>query len=264
MSPLDPVLAERHGAVLLLTLNRPERLNAWTDEMEDLYFDLLADADADPDVRAIVVTGSGRGFCAGADMEVLSSVASKTTEELRRPRPKSFPLTIRKPIIGAVNGAAAGLGFVQAMYCDVILASSRAVFLTSFVRRGLIAEYGIAWVLPRRLGHGRASDLLLSGRKVDATEAAQIGLVDRLVEGDVVRAALDYAAELAEWCSPTSMAVIKRQLRDDATRGFDTAFSEADRLMLESFARPDLDEGVASFAERRSPEFAPLASAQDA
>jgi enoyl-CoA hydratase/carnithine racemase len=253
------VLTERRGGVLLVTLNRPERLNAWTDALEDEYFDVLEAADGDPDVRAIVVTGAGRGFCSGADMDDLAGASDASDSDIDRPRPRHLPMTIRKPVVAAVNGAAAGLGLVEALYCDVRFASPAAVFLTAFVRRGLAAEYGVSWLLPRIVGHSRALDLLLSGRRVDGEEAYRIGLVDRLVPADeLVDAALAYAADLADGCSPWSMATIKRQVALDGDRGFDASVDDADALMRASFRGVDIAEGVASFTERRPPVFAPL------
>ncbi|NUU19942.1 MAG: enoyl-CoA hydratase [Streptomycetaceae bacterium] len=258
----DLVLAERRGPVLLLTLNRPDRLNAWTNELEDHYFALLDDAEAAPVVRAIVLTGAGRGFCAGADMDDLRQIGDADLGDAdlpRRARPRSYPLTVRKPLIAAVNGAAAGLGFVEALYCDLRFCVPDAKLTTSFARRGLIAEYGISWLLPRLVGRSRALDLLLSGRVVRGEEALAMGLVDRVVApGELVDAAVAYAADLAAYCSPTSMGVIKQQVLRAADAEFEPVFAEAGRLMLESFARPDFAEGVRSYLEGRPPRFAPL------
>jgi len=255
------VLEERRGPVLVLTLNRPARMNAWTDALEDRYFALLAAAEADPEVRAIVVTGAGRAFCAGADFEQLGdlSAGADASAVLERPAPRGFPGTLRKPLIGAINGAAVGLGLVEALYCDVRFCSPGAKLATAFARRGLVAEYGVSWLLARLVGTSRALDLLLSGRFVAAEEAFRIGLVDRLVPADeLLEAAVAYATEIAEECSPRSVAVIKRQVYDDLARDYDQAVARADRLMLESFASADFAEGVASFVERRPPTFPPL------
>lgn len=257
----QPLLTELRGRVLVVTFNRPHRLNAWNDALEDQYFDALESADADPQVRAVVVTGAGRGFCSGADMDDLGSASDATEEQLSRPRPRHLPMTIRKPVVAAVNGAAAGLGFVEAMYCDVRFASPDAVFITAFARRGLVAEYGLSWLLPRLIGEGRARDLLLSGRRVDGEEAARIGLVEHLVPADeLVERAVDYASAIAESCSPASLATIKAQLALDAERSFIESVGHADSLMRASFQGADLVEGVASFTERRPPAFAPLSS----
>jgi enoyl-CoA hydratase/carnithine racemase len=256
--PSDTVLARRHGAVLLLTLNRPDRLNAWNTELELRYFELLAEADDDPDVRAIVVTGAGRGFCAGADLDDVASAADGRVPAQSGKR-REFPLSIRKPLVAAVNGAAAGLGLVEALYCDIRFATPEAKLTTAFARRGLIAEYGISWLLRRLVGHGRARDLLLSARVVTGAEAHRIGLVEHLAEpGELVDAALAYAADLAENCSPTSLAIIKGQLSRDAETGLGAAIVEAETLMRESFERADVVEGVTSYRERRAPAFPPL------
>lgn len=259
----DVVLHERRGPVTVLTLNRPERLNAWSDPLEDRYFDLIEDAVADPDVRAIVVTGAGRGFCAGADLVDLE--AAGEDDDVAMPegrRPRHFPLTIGKPLIAAVNGPAAGLGLVEALYCDVRFAAPDAKLTTAFTRRGLIAEYGIAWLLPRIVGRSKALDLLLSGRVVLGDEALSMGLVDRIAApGELLQAAVRYAADLAAACSPTAMSVVKAQVMRASAGDFGAAAADADAdaLMLESFRRPDIVEGVASYAQKRAPAFAALA-----
>lgn len=255
-----PVLSERlDEGVLMLTLNRPHRLNAWNNALEDLYYGHLEAADADPDVRAIVVTGSGRAFSAGADMDDLARAGKATEADFDRPRPREFPLSLRKPLIGAVNGPAVGLGMVEALYCDVRFADTTTAFHTAFVRRGLVAEYGMAWLLPRLIGHGNATEILLSGRPLPAAEALALGLVSRVVEPDgLVDEAVAYARLLATQCSPWSMATIKAQLAAAGDASFAEAAASADKLMRESFGAHDHVEGVASFMERRSPSFDPL------
>jgi len=173
-------------------------------------------------------------------------------------RPVRHPLSIPKPIIAAINGPCAGIGLVLALMCDLRLTSSDAKFTTAFARRGLVGEHGISWLLPRLVGPAHALDLLLSGRVLLGAEAAQLGLVNRAVEGDVVEAALEYARELARECSPASMAAIKRRVYADLEATLPEAVDEANRLMGESFAAPDFAEGVQSFVERRPPQFAPL------
>ncbi len=251
------VLAERHGPVLVLTFNRPDKLNAWTNELEDSYFDLLLDADNDPEVRVIVITGAGRGFCSGADLSRLKNVGDATPADLTRARPRDLPLHIRKPIIGAINGVAAGLGMVEALYCDVRFAGEATRFTTAFARRGLIAEYGISWMLARLVGTSRAADLLLSSRMVDADEAVRIGLVDHLVPQEgLLAATIGYAHELALHCSPQSMAIIKSQLHTDT--GYADAAARAEQLMVASFQGPDVIEGVAGHLAKRAPNFPSL------
>jgi enoyl-CoA hydratase/carnithine racemase len=257
MTASDTVLAQRHGGVLLLTLNRPLRLNAWNAELERRYLELLAGAEADPDVRAIVLTGAGRGFCAGADLDELRGVDTLDPADLDGRR-LVLP-TLRTPLIAAINGAAAGLGLVVALSADVRFCVPEAKLTTAFARRGLIAEYGVAWVLPRLVGTSRALDLLLSGRVVRGEEAARIGLVDHLATpATLVDAALAYAADLAENCSPTSMAIMKDQVRAALDEPFDVSLDRSDVLMREAFRRTDVKEGVTAHLEKRAPRFAPL------
>jgi enoyl-CoA hydratase/carnithine racemase len=259
----DVVLIEVADGVAVLTLNRPDRLNAWTPELETRYFDLLQDCARREDVRAIVVTGAGRGFCAGADMQNLQALSGNGDAQVsgdHDSRPVTFPLSVPKPIVAAINGACAGLGLVMALMCDLRFAAAEAKLTTAFVRRGLIAEHGISWMLPRLIGPARALDLLLSGRVVLGSEAAELGLVNRAVTGGgVVDEALGYARELASESSPASMAVIKRQVYADYSHDLETTLEQANQLMFESFSRPDFAEGVQSFVERRSPRFEPLA-----
>jgi len=257
----EPVLYEVAERVATLTLNRPERLNAWTRDMGVLFYELLQRAAEDPEVRAIVVTGAGRGFCAGADMELLQSIGggSAVVGEQATLYP-SHMLQIPKPIIAAVNGPAAGLGFVIAVMCDLRFAAAGAKLTTAFVRRGLIAEYGSSWLLPRLVGTARALDILLSGRVFLAEEALEMGLVNRVLPGDqLVEGATAYARDLAANCPPGSMAVIKRQVYRHAATDLDTAVNESIKLMEESLETEDFKEGVASYLEQRAPRFRPLA-----
>jgi enoyl-CoA hydratase/carnithine racemase len=254
----DVVLYELRDGVAKLTLNRPDRLNAWTAELEDRYFGLLESCDGDPEVRVIVLTGAGRGFCAGADMDMLRGIGAGTASA-RSGKPQTFPLTIRKPLLAAINGACAGLGFVHALMCDLRFAAAGAKLTTAFVRRGLVAEHGCSWVLPRIVGPSRALDLLLSGRVVLAEEALAMGLVDRVVPlHDLQEAVTVYARDLAANCSPAAMAAIKHQVYRHYETDLATALRESNELMLSSLKRPDFKEGVASFVERRPPRFAPL------
>lgn len=258
---------ELHEHVLTVFLNRPAQRNAMTAAMEQLYRDTLAQAELNPEVRAIVVTGRGAGFCAGADLSLLGdlstgSLSGGLPENWQPPTQEQlpgFPLTISKPLIAAVNGAAIGLGFAHALYCDLRFAAEGAKLSTAFARRGLIAEYATAWLLPRIVGRANALDLLLSGRTFLAEEALALGLVQRVLPAEqLLGAAQDYAQQLSTWSSPTSMAIIKRQVNDAAHQGLDEAMSASLGLMLESFTRPDLPEGITSFLEGRPPLFAPL------
>ena len=249
--------------VALLTLNRPQRLNAWTTEMEHAYFGLLDECAASEEVRVIVVTGAGRGFCAGADMHELQELSEGNTSRERRTearRPQTFPLSVPKPVIAAINGPCAGIGLVQALMCDIRFAAVGAKLTTAFARRGLVAEHGISWILPRLVGPARALDLLLSARLVLAEEAAELGLVNRAVPPErLLDETMAYARDLAVHSSPASMRTIKRQVYADLDRARPDALAEADRLMLASFGAPDFAEGVSSFVERRDPNFAAVA-----
>jgi enoyl-CoA hydratase/carnithine racemase len=255
------VLAEHRDTVLLLTLNRPETYNAWGKEMEAQYFDHLDTAEADPDVRAIVLTGAGRGFCAGAEMAQLDALASSDRPlELDRGRPTGYALQVRKPIVAAINGGCAAVGLMQALLCDVRFVAAEAKITTAFARRGLIAEYGMAWLLERTVGRGRALDLLISGRTILGEEAAAIGLAEFVLpRAELLDGALAYAEEIARHCSPRAIATIKAQAWKDLDRPFQEAAAEADELAIDSVTWPDLAEGAASFTERRAPAFPPLA-----
>jgi enoyl-CoA hydratase/carnithine racemase len=280
----DVVLKEVHDdGVAVLTLNRPERLNAWTGELEQTYFELLRECAALPDVRVIVVTGAGRGFCAGADMQSLQAIgdvahgdgepqngaatsgdagqdaANGAALEQFEHTPQTFTLSVPKPVIAAINGPCAGIGLVQALMCDVRFVAENAKLTTAFARRGLVAEHGISWILPRLVGPARALDLLLSGRVVLGREAVELGLCNRATPAEtVLEETLAYARELAGQCSPASMATMKRQVYAALSQPLEEALADADRLMLESFSGPDFVEGVASFVERRDPSFAAL------
>lgn len=195
-----------------------------------------------------------------SDLEQGATTDGAADASLRdRPRSRTFPWTVRKPMLAAINGAAAGLGLVEALYCDIRFATPEAKLTTAFARRGLIAEYGISWLLARLVGPSRALDLLLSGRVVRGEEAPRLGIVDRLCDPDrLVDEAVAYAHELAAYSSPWSMATIKAQVRADLDRSFAEAVAAADELMLASFERPDVEEGVRSYLEGRPPAFPSL------
>ncbi|WP_119417998.1 enoyl-CoA hydratase [Desertibaculum subflavum] len=257
--------------IATVTLNRPDKLNAWTGVMENEVRDAMEAAAKDDKVRVIILTGAGRGFCAGADMNVLSGITEKGADArpnannvrpydtAARPdfqmRYSYFP-SIAKPIIAAVNGPAAGLGLIMALYCDMRFAADAAVFTTAFSRRGLIAEHGISWLLPKLVGHSVALDLMLSARKVDSAEALRIGLVNRVSPlprlMDDVRA---YAKELAEDVSPRSMAVMKQQLWNVPFQSLGESIAVANHEMKGSFVSEDFKEGVAHFVEKRKARF---------
>jgi enoyl-CoA hydratase/carnithine racemase len=260
--------------VATITLNRPDKLNAWTAVMEREVRAAMEEAELDQSVRAIVLTGAGRGFCAGADMSLLSNVAEKGLDEVRlaqalrasdgeqvgvrpdfRKRYSYFP-AITKPVIAAIQGPVVGLGLVIALYCDLRFASDAARFGTAFARRGLIAEYGMAWMLPRLVGHANALDLLFSARMIDATEALRMGLVNQVFAHDVFLDKVQgYARELASNVSPRSVRVIKRQVYGAMFETLAESFETSECEMLASLECEDFKEGVAHFVEKRAPDF---------
>ena len=256
----DVVLSESRGAVRLLTLNRPDRLNAWNGALETRYFTLLDEAEADPDVRVIVVTGAGKGFCAGADMDMLQGIGDAgVSAEPRKHYPAYYATTLNTPVIAAINGACAGIGLVHAMMCDIRFAAAGAKFTTAFARRGLIAEHGVSWVLPRLIGPAKAMDVLLSGRVFVSEEAEDLGMVNKVVAPDaLLDETIAYANDLAANSSPSSMAVMKRQIWAALSQSISEATSEADGLMRQSLREADFKEGVASFVEKRPPAFNPV------
>lgn len=243
--------------VLTLTFNRPERRNGWGPDLEQAYYAALTGAAADPRVRAVVVTGAGTTFCPGADLARLDALA-RPGARLGHPSvevPRRFP----KPLIAAVNGACAGVGLVQALFCHVRFLAEDAKLATAFSRRGLVAEYGIAWTLGRLVGLENALDLLVSGRTVDAAEAQRLGLVSRVVpRAEVVAAAQSYARDIARNCAPHAVATIIEQVLDsaDATyaESLDRAYARVDAFI----GGPDLREGITSFREKRQPDFRPF------
>lgn len=261
----DTLLRELDDGVLLLTLHRPERNNAWTIDLEEAYFGTLLAAAEDPGVRVVVVTGAGKSFCPGLDMVALEESArhGKPMASNRR-WPMNLAWFIPKPIIAAVNGAAAGIGFIQVACADLRFAASTAKFTTAFARRGLPAENGLSWVLPRVVGLGNAMDLLLSGRVVTATEAKELGLVNRVVDPDeLLPVTLEYAHDMAQNCSPFALATIKSQVHADLERGVEEARMSALVRVSEHSAHADFAEGVTSYTEKRPPRFAGFAKPVD-
>ncbi len=272
--PYEEILYQVVDRVATITLNRADKLNAWTAVMEKDVRDAMYSAEADENVRVIILTGAGRGFCAGADMSLLGGIAanglpseshalSNKTNGSRREgiradfqRKYSYFPSIRKPIIAAINGPAVGLGFIITLYCDLRFASDAAKFGTAFARRGLIAEYGMAWLLPRLIGMANALDLLFSARIVDASEALRMGLVNRVLPQDQFLEGVSiYARELANNVSPRSLAVIKEQVYNAQFETLEEATVASEEAMIESLQCQDFREGVAHFLEKRAPVF---------
>lgn len=243
--------------VAIVTLNRPDRLNAIVPGMLEAYADALGMLDADPDVRAIVVTGAGRGFCSGADLAVLAEGPQALRGYLDGLGPERLPtsaLALRTPVVTAVNGPCAGIGVVLALAADVRIASHSATFTTAFSRLGLVAEYGIAWLLPRLVGLGTATEWLLSGRSIDAGEAARAGLVQEVAD-DALTASLRWARTCVRQCSPDSIAAMKAQLLEAQTASLDASVSASLKAMARSFEGPDLAEAIAARSEGRPTRF---------
>jgi len=269
------ILYEVADGIATVTLNRPEKLNAWTMRMAAEVRHACVTAERDPAVRVVVVTGAGRGYCAGADMDLLQGLQggggggggtaggdAALAIDLDASVPAAFrgeysyPLGMAKPVIAAVNGVAAGLGLSYMLYYDMRIASDRARFGTVFSRRGLVAEHGSAWLLPKLVGMAHACDLLFSGRLVAAQEALDMGLVNRVVPHDeLMRTVRGIATELATLCSPRSIRIMKRQLYGNQFLDLAESVKEADREMVASFGTEDFREGVASFVQRRPPRF---------
>lgn len=260
--------------VATLTLNRPDKLNAWTAIMEREVRAAMNEAEHDENVRVIVLTGAGRGFCAGADMSLLSTVAEKGLDETRRAqgvqaisesasgvrknfqKKYSYFPGVGKPVIAAINGPVVGLGLVIALYCDLRVASDAARFGTAFAQRGLIAEYGMAWMLPRLVGHANALDLLFSARMIEAAEALRMGLVNQVFPSETfLESAQKYAAYLASSVSPRSLRVIKSQVYDAMFQTLEESFERSEQDMLASLESEDFKEGVAHFIQKRAPAF---------
>jgi enoyl-CoA hydratase/carnithine racemase len=263
--------AGTHAGVAVVTLDRPERRNAWSGPMAFEYRWALHHAHTDPDVRVVVVTGAGDHFCVGADTGALAGMADaggayEKPAEPMPPWPDDVPdgfrhnhtaaLTISTPVIAAVHGICAGAGVVVASYADLRFAAAGVRIATSFARLGLPAEYGIGWLLPRLMGTANAAQFLYSGGPIGAGEAQRLGFVQRVFPDDeLLSATLDYARRLARESSPESLRTMKRALFVDAAGDLSTAYRRAVDDMKAALRHPDLKEGLAAFKERRPPDF---------
>jgi enoyl-CoA hydratase/carnithine racemase len=282
--PTQETLYHVANRVATITLNRPDKLNAWTAVMEREVRSHMENAEQDAEVRVIVLTGAGRGFCAGADMSLLSAVAERGPDQrdlddrdlddrLREQalrdganrregaapdfqKKYSYFPAIAKPVIAAINGPVVGLGLVITLYCDLRLASDASRFSTTFARRGLIAEYGMAWMLPRIIGIANALDLLFSARTIDAADALRMGLVNRVFPHETfLEKVQESAQELASAVSPRSLGIIKRQVYEAMSQPLAEAFDISVREMMACFRTEDFKEGVAHFVQKRPAAF---------
>jgi enoyl-CoA hydratase/carnithine racemase len=283
MTNYPDILYAVKDRIATITLNRPDRLNAYTDRMAASIRLAMADAARDSAVRVVVLTGAGRGFCAGADMDLLQGIQQTGSErqasrgagevgdafdskfgpkldnEFADMRRFAYFMRTRKPIIAAINGPAAGIGLIMTLYADLRFVSDKAVLTTSFAQRGLIAEHGISWLLPRLIGPANTLDILLSARKFSPTEAKEMGLVNKVFQAETfIDNVMAYARLLADTVSPRSMAVMKAQVWKSYFQDFGEALVTADAEMPPSFKWPDFKEGVDHFIQKRTPKFADI------
>ncbi|MFI7344171.1 enoyl-CoA hydratase/isomerase family protein [Streptomyces sp. NPDC050085] len=262
-TPLDrQVLHTTEKGVSWITLNRPDAMNAVTWDQRERVMALLADASADPDVRAVVLTATGKGFCAGADLRGgpaarEEKVAGDVSRTIRRGAQRLIAavLDCEKPVIAAVNGTAAGIGAHLALACDLVLAAESARFIEVFVRRGLVPDGGGAYLLPRLIGPQRAKELMFFGDALSAADAERLGLVNRVVpDGELAKTARDWAERLAT--GPTrALALTKHLVNASLDSDRATAFAAEATAQELNMTTYDANEGVASFVERRHPEF---------
>ena len=244
MTSYEQIIYQADDPVATITLNRPHALNAWTDRMGLEVRHAVAAAERDPRVVGIVITDPGDPSF-GDDLHLGTY---------------TYLLSVPKPVIAAINGPVAGMAVPIVLACDLRFMAEDAILLTAFAQRGLVAEWGISWLLPHLVGPAVALDLLFSSRQVTGVEAAALRLVNSALPRDqVLSRAQQYVRDLAATSSPTSMAIMKRQVYQQLHAGMLDAEREARRLMLESFRRPDFREGVSSFVERRPPIFERLA-----
>lgn len=241
--------------VATITFNRPDRMNAWTPVLKGELREAVMAADSDDAVNCIVLTGAGRAFCAGMDMEVLGNMGGKPADAPDPTQRYSYLTAVSKPLIAAINGAVSGVGLCVALYCDIRFMASGAKLSAPYARRGLAAEHGSAWLLPRLIGPMHAADLLFSGRTVLAEEAAGMGLVKLLPAEDFREAVQQRASDIANLASPRSVRIMKRQMLLAQQQSIEEATELADEEIAACRATSDFKEGVAHFMEKRAPNF---------
>jgi enoyl-CoA hydratase/carnithine racemase len=269
------IIYDKSDRIATVTFNRPEKMNAWTPTMGAETRTALLDADRDPTIGAIIVTGAGRAYCAGADMGGLSEISSGRAsatgggsgpspdqeEWLRALRPDyrnqyAYVLGLSKPVIGAINGACVGLGFTTCLYQDIRIASENARMGLIFVQRGLAIEHGSSWMLSRIVGVARAVELAVTGRLVDADEALRIGLVHRVVpQAKLIETARQVAGHIANNCSPLGVSEAKKLVWRHLFTDLATAIREDDESMTMMTRSEDFKEGVQAFIEKRPAKY---------
>ncbi len=268
---LKTVKYEVSEKIATITLARPDRMNAWTGRMHTEYRWALLQADHDPEVRAIILTGEGRGFCVGADSQALEGHVARggydpgTPEEMPEPgfgvRPEfdanfAYHFGLSKPIVVAINGAIAGVGLVLACYCDIRFAAPSVKMTTAHGKLNLPAEYGLSWLLPRQIGLARANDLLLTSRVFLSEEAEQLGLINRVIEAkSLMHETRAYVKSMINTVSPGSLKASRQQIYADQHRGVDQAVLESETLLQAMMKQNDYQEGVAAFLEKRKPDW---------
>ena len=258
----DVLLVEKTEHVAVLTLNRPEKLNALNGELRDAMIEAIADAKADDAVRAVVFTGAGRGFCSGADLTSGGGAESTPSQDDHLDdlgwvgRQALSLYGLNKPVIGAVNGVAAGAGMSISLACDVRVGSERSRFKTVFIERNLSPDSGMSFFLPRIVGYSRATDLIYTSRAVDADEAYRIGLLDRLVDhDDLMERALELAGQMTAW-PPLASRMSKRVLQHNMECDLEAALRfELTSLSFGNRAVNDRRESIAAFREKRQPNY---------
>lgn len=271
----EQILLEIDDPVATITFNRPDKLNAITDRMGREIRHAVAEAEHSDKVVGIVITGAGRGFSAGVDMAELQTIQAtglissiRGEDDLPPAHPGDpamgddfrdgwpFLLAVRKPVIAAINGPCAGYGFSLAMFCDLRFASDKATLIPSFSARGLVAEHGTSWILPRLLGPSKALEVLWSGRRFDAGEALRLGLVNRVAEHSrLLDDAKAYIRDLAATSSPASLMFMKNQVYRHLMLPLGQSMQDTNRLQDLTVTLPDFREGLQSFLERREPRF---------
>jgi enoyl-CoA hydratase/carnithine racemase len=266
----NEITYEKSERVAIVSYNRPERMNAWTMKMGEEARAAMLDADKDPNIGAIILTGAGRAFCAGADMQSLNNLARGTDQlaEAGRPLPGteelnpnfrgrfSWMMALKKPVIGAINGPAVGMGFANSLYCDIRIAAEKARMGLIFTRRGLGIEFGSSWLLPRIVGIANAMDLAVTGRLIDGNEALRMGLVTKVVpDAELMPATRALASEIATQCSPLGISHVKRLVYSHLFTDLSTALFDDDQSAADLLKSEDFKEGIKAFMEKRAPKF---------